>query len=234
MYVRKFTLSIVAAAAMGIGGSAYAADVYVPPVEASVAVPAPAAWDWTGFYLGLNAGYGWGLSDCVSCSPDANDFGIAGLFAGGQLGVNWQVGGLVLGVEADAQWSGISGSCSGAGDCNGPPQTTTQSIDWFGTVRGRVGFAAGQWMPYVTGGWAWGHGTRTTTSGGGDTATANHSGWAAGAGVEWMMAQGWTAKLEYQYINLGPAQYVFPNIGGPDPTVSLSTSTIRIGVNKLF
>jgi outer membrane immunogenic protein len=234
MSTRKLTLSLFAAAAMGFGGAAHAADVYVPPVEPEIAVPAPAAWDWTGLYFGVNAGYGWGHADCVSCSPDANDFPISGVFAGGQIGVNWQIGGLVVGVEGDAQWSGITGSCDGAGECNGPPQMTTQDLDWFGTVRGRLGFAAGQLMPYVTGGWAFGSGTRTTTSGGGDVATASHSGWVWGAGLEWMVSQGWTAKLEFQQLNFGASQYVFPNIGGPDPTVSMSVSTIRVGINKLF
>ena len=83
-----------------------------------------------------------------------------------------------------------------------PGPTVTQSLDWLGTIRGRVGYAMGAWMPYVTGGFAFGGGTRTTNIGS-QSATATHTGYVLGAGVEYAFSPQWTAKLEYQYLNLG-------------------------------
>src|SRR6185295_16446107 len=113
---------------------------------------------------------------------------------------NWQFGGgWVVGVEGDISWSGVYGVRS-------PPVapfTTTEDIDWFGTIRGRVGYAWGNWLPYFTAGWAYSSNTRTNSGGLGGTASANHSGWTVGVGAEWMFAQNWTAKAEYKYIDFG-------------------------------
>ncbi len=224
------TLALAAATTMAIIGVAAAADVTRP-----VFAPTAAGIDWSGFYLGFNGGGGFGQEDCESCSTGANDFSISGLFAGGQAGFNWQTGMMVLGIEGDIQLSSVHGLCNGSSECSGPPQLTVQDLDWFGTVRGRLGWlTGGDWMPYVTGGLAFGHGTRNTSSGGGDTATATHTGWVAGIGVERMLPMNWSAKIEYQYIDFGSANYVFPNIGGPDPDVSLTLHTLRFGLNKHF
>jgi outer membrane immunogenic protein len=231
----KLRLLALASAAIVIGTSASAADLgrRVAPVIAPA--PAPVVFNWTGLYLGVNGGGGWGDEDCESCSSGANDFSISGPFVGAQVGFNWQFSSIVLGLEADAQWSGITGRCNGAGgsnDCNGPPQLTVQDLDWFGTIRGRIGLALGNWMPYITGGWAYGSGTRDSSVAGSDS--ANHSGWAAGAGVEWAINRNWSIKAEYQYLDFGSRNYVLPG-PGPDPDVSMTAHTARIGVNfKLF
>jgi outer membrane immunogenic protein len=208
---------------------AYAADAVVeePVIIADV-------FSWTGFYVGANVGYGWGEADHqagTNSGTGINDFDIDGAFAGGQIGYNWQFNQIVLGAEADIQWSGIDGDC-GPGEC-GVPQSTEHEIDWFGTLRGRLGYAAGEWMPYVTGGYAFGDATRTTSSGGGASADANIDGWVAGAGVEWAFAPNWSAKAEYQYLDFGDERYVF-STPGFDPIVDLTIHTVRIGVNYRF
>ena len=244
MFVNLKLGTIGVAATLATVGVAWAADVpYVPPPAAPPAFVPAAAFDWNGLYFGVHGGGGFGKEDCTSCSPGppgANDFNISGPYVGGQVGVNWVAGGgLFLGAEADISWSGIDGLCNGSGvggaaSCNGPPQLTVHDIDWYGTVRGRVGFATGDWLAYVTGGWLYGQGTRNTSSGGGDTAVANHSGWTAGFGAERAIGAGWSAKGEYKYLAFGPRTYVFPNIGGPDPTVNLTAHTFELGLNRHF
>jgi outer membrane immunogenic protein len=220
-----------AVAACGMS-HAYAADAVVQPVEEVVVVD---TFSWTGFYVGANLGYGWGDSDHLA-GPDSgtgiNDLDIDGVFGGGQVGFNYQMNQFVLGVEADIQASGIEGSCV-AGVCGGGgPPDTSQEIDWFGTVRGRVGFAAGEWMPYVTGGYAFGEATRTTGAGGGASSDQGIDGWVAGVGVEWAFSPNWSAKAEYQYIDFGEETYDFPV--GFDPIVEQTINTVRIGVNYRF
>jgi outer membrane immunogenic protein len=217
-------------AAFGMG-HAYAADAVV---QEEVVVVAD-VYSWTGFYVGANVGYGWGDADHLAgpgSGTGINDLDIDGAFAGGQVGFNYQINQFVLGAEADIQWSDIEGSCV-AGVCGGGgPPDTAQEIDWFGTLRGRLGYAAGEWMPYITGGWAFGEATRTTGAGGGVSFDNDISGWVAGAGVEWAFAPNWSAKLEYQYLDFGDETYVFPV--GLDPIVDLSFSTVRVGLNFQF
>jgi outer membrane immunogenic protein len=232
--MNKITRLLGATAALATFGlgHAYAADAVVEPVEEVVVVD---AFSWTGFYLGANVGYGWGDADHQpgNGGTGINDFDIDGAFAGGQIGYNWQIDQFVLGAEADIQWSGIEGGCA-TGTCGGGviPQSTEHEIDWFGTVRGRLGYAAGEWMPYITGGYAFGEATRTTGAGGGAEADASIDGWVAGAGVEWAFAPNWSAKAEYQYLDFGDETYDFP--AGIDPVVDLTVNTVRIGVNYRF
>lgn len=224
-------LAVAGAFAACGAGHAYAADA-VAPVEEVIITE---AFSWTGFYVGANVGYGWGDADHLAgptSGTGINDLDIDGWLGGGQIGYNWQINQFVIGGEADLQWSGIDGGC-GTGTCGGGfiPQSTEHEVDWFGTLRARLGYAAGEWMPYVTGGWAFGEATRTTGIG---PASADNdlSGWVAGAGVEWAFAPNWSAKLEYQYLDFGDDAYDFP--AGLDPVVDLSFSTVRVGLNFRF
>lgn len=213
-------------------GAAQAADIVAPVEEAIIA---PDVFTWTGFYVGANVGYGWGEADHqagATSGTGINDIDIDGAFAGGQIGYNWQFDQIVIGAEADIQWSGIEGDCDDCGGGGQPPETSHE-IDWFGTIRGRLGYAMGEWMPYITGGYAFGEATRETASGGGSSFDNNIDGWVAGAGVEWAFAPDWSAKLEYQYIDFGDEEYAF-DVGGFDPVVDLQIHTIRVGVNWHF
>lgn len=218
------TLLLASAAVLVAAGAASAADVVRPAPARVIAAPVP-AFSWTGFYVGVHGGGGW--AESVSDNTPA-DFDLSGPFIGAQVGFNWQMSALVLGLEADASWSGIHG----VRVTSGPGGTTTQDIDWFGTVRGRLGFAMGTWMPYVTGGWAWGQGTRNNSTVGGVTASANHSGWTAGGGIEWAMTNHWTTKLEYKYIDLGSSFYNYPV--GTDTNVDITVHTVLLGINYKF
>jgi outer membrane immunogenic protein len=170
----------------------------------------------------------------------------SGFFGGGQVGYNWQVGQLVLGLEGDMSGSaieaklGADATASGIGSLSASAGT---KLDWFGTVRGRLGYVIRpDIMIYGTGGWAFGHTTSTATvtltPGGTFSASASNdkSGWAAGAGIEYAIAPFMTFKTEYLYVDLGTDQLFSTTIFGAPVSVSEQTRihTIKAGLNFKF
>jgi outer membrane immunogenic protein len=220
----KFCLKIAAAAAVSlIGAQAYAADL---PVKAPPVAPiTPAPLTWTGFYIGANIGYGWANVGAASFSNDLN-----GVIGGGQIGYNWQTGGLVLGVEGDFQGSGERRSDSGT--IGGIGFTVDQDIPWFATIRGRLGYAAGPWLFYGTGGAAWQNYKLSVTAPGGSVSdNATKAGWTAGGGVEWMFAPQWSLKAEYLYMDTGNTNVT---LFGTTFTGHARNNIARVGVNYHF
>ena len=146
--MKKYLLSGVAALGLLAAGAASAADLpsRKGPVVAPVYVP---AFTWTGFYVGANAGWGFGNMDSVGVSGFGD---LDGFVGGGQIGYNYQLGQIVLGLEADFQGADLKAGPSWAGlGIVGEGKT-----EWFGTVRGRVGYAFDRFLPYLTGGFAYG------------------------------------------------------------------------------
>lgn len=186
---------------------AAAADMSYPaPAPVASYAPAP-VFTWTGFYLGANAGYGWGEADA---SPDVDGF-LGGL----QAGYNWQgAGPLVFGVEADIQYADVSSSAF--------------TLDYFGTVRARIGYAFDQFLIYGTGGFAYGGGSYQLL---GLSNDRNHLGWTLGAGAEYALGGNWSVKGEYLYIDLGDETYA--SFLGPRD-VGMSANVLRAGVNYRF
>ncbi|WP_412774291.1 outer membrane protein [Nitrobacter sp.] len=182
--------------------SAQAADLAVkaPYYKAPVAP----VYDWTGFYLGVNAGLGLGrnqnriFGNGGGFSQYLAPFGALG---GGQIGYNWQtnsfLGPLVFGVEADIQGADMSDNRSNF------PVPYNQTLDWFGTARGRVGLVTGPTLTYLTGGYAYGHVNTTLTGVGAPPFSGNRDGWTWGSGVEAALGGNWTGKIEYLYLDLG-------------------------------
>ncbi|MBS0246199.1 MAG: porin family protein [Proteobacteria bacterium] len=222
---------IVAAASLAAATSAFAADLPARmPVKAPLYSPASVV-NWAGLYAGINAGYGWGTANFnqPATGLSTGDYRVKGGVFGGQLGYNMQVQKFVLGVETDIQWSGIKGSSTAAG-CATVCETKNS---WFGTTRGRVGMplgATGAWLPYVTGGVAYGD---VKVSDAGISRKSTRVGWTVGGGVETMFAPAWSAKLEYLYVDLGK----FTTVGdgtAPPFDVKYRTSIVRAGVNYHF
>jgi len=239
---------------------------------------------WTGFYAGVNGGYGWSgtdstvyaeaiyglnLANPTVATSAVKGFEKAGGFGGGQIGYNIQRGQFVYGVEADIQGSCIGGSASASATANDIASGTTVSsntsrnsgLDWFGTVRGRLGYAVDNALIYGTGGFAYGGvsgkasttlswlspgflpGTRPFTADTGATKT----GYAVGAGVEYALTPQWSVKAEYQYIGFGSSDgflgaHVF--LGNPvnpfNPAevrargyfnIEQNFNTVRVGLN---
>jgi outer membrane immunogenic protein len=264
--MKKILLGSVALIVMSV--PVLAADM---PVKVK---PLPPAWTWTGCYVGVNVGYGWAnfhKSDInrflfatgafASSHPDFS-FSDDGALGGGQIGCNWQYGQWVWGLEADLQVTSIEARDRLSGLFNSPPSAiffteAGSALRWFGTARARLGWTV--WpttLAYVTGGFAYGrvnsHLGFGTIVGGvvGAVGTAvnfddqYHYGWTVGVGIETKVAQNFTAKLEYLYVDLGSADYAFNNILiGGDSGVARSNFTwnqrvdmhvVRLGLNYQF
>lgn len=190
--MKKYLLASVAALGLVAAGAASAADL--PSRKGPIAAPVymPPAFTWTGFYVGANAGYGWG-------NVNTNGFGqvsdLDGFVGGGQIGYNYQMGQFVLGLEADLQGADLS-----SGNNLGLVGVKTE---YFGTVRARVGVAFDRFMPYITGGWAYGN-VKTSIPGIGFSSDRTHTGgYAVGAGLEYAVTNNIIAGVEYLYVDLG-------------------------------
>jgi outer membrane immunogenic protein len=236
---------IVLAAALALSaGPALAADLPAPPPPprapaAYVPVAAP-IYNWSGIYVGINGGYGfgdssWDLSSLGGAST--GNFDINGPLVGGTVGVNFQTGQFVFGVEADGDWADINGT---AGICN--PFTCQTSSDWLATIRGRVGYAFDRVLIYGTAGGAAGDvkGTFSGTLFGTPFSISSDSsefGWTAGGGSEDAITENLTAKVEYLYVDLGNGSLScsVATCGAPvSVPVSFEASLVRAGINFKF
>jgi len=174
--MKRFTLTACAsllAAAMAM--PSFAADLPRPAYKAQPYYVAP--FSWSGFYVGINGGYGFGKSNWTNTATgiSTGDFNLTGPLAGVTLGYNMQTGVWVWGLEADLDASWIKGSTTTA--CGGG--CSTQNT-WLGTARGRIGYAWDRWLPYITGGAAFGAIKMTPPAP--DTFTEKTKiGWTAGA-----------------------------------------------------
>jgi outer membrane immunogenic protein len=196
--------------------AAQAADLPMRP-EAPAPVVVQQVYNWTGFYVGVNGGYGWGSQDPLNIITDRFDrfsHGISGGAFGGTIGAQIQAGHVVMGLEADLDWANITGSsvttASLGGVLIGGPFNAKTNIDWESTVRARVGYASNNWLFYSTGGLALLGAKTTLTSASGAalcgavftncTPTNRQAGLALGAGIEYGLTPALSAKLEYLYI----------------------------------
>jgi outer membrane immunogenic protein len=214
--MKKLLLAGVGLIALGVG-SASAADIQRRAAPAPVYV-AP-AYNWSGAYIGINGGGGFGRSD-FGAPLSAGAFNTSGAVVGGTIGYNWQFSPWVLGLEGDIDWSSIRGS----GNCGG--FSCDVRNNWLATARGRVGYAWDRFMPYVTGGAAFGD-IRTSVAGLGSSTTTK-TGWTAGGGVEFAIAGPWTAKVEYLRVDLGRGGSIVGSDAG------YRTNIVRAGINYRF
>jgi high affinity Mn2+ porin len=197
-----------------------------PPIRSAI-------YDWTGFYVGGHFGYG-----DASFGPGTNPIPLQGVFlphsptgliGGFQAAYNRQFSNrLVLGVEADASFPSPIDIPRLA------PAPFNTSIDYVGTLRGRVGYAFGPWMPYLTGGFAWGHPHVIVNDDAGGLVTTlkgYQTGWTAGAGVEFAVSGNWSAKVEYDYIDLSRRTYDLGGFGLPGVNVDPRIHLAKLGLN---
>jgi outer membrane immunogenic protein len=196
----------------------------VSPLDAAIA---NSAHDWAGAYVGVNAGYAFGDFDTDgAATSDDPTYSGEGALGGFQIGYNRQLGSLVIGVEGDLQAADIENSTTGAG-----ATTTTTSLDWFSTARGRVGYAFDSTLFYGTGGLALG-GVETSVSGaGGDSDDKVLMGFAAGAGVEQAVTDNISLKAEYLYVDLQDKQF---ETGTNDTNAEWDGHVMRFGANLKF
>ncbi len=207
--MRRILLAVSMVTALAAGGAASAADIPGGPAPYYSSPAVNSVFSWAGPYVGVNLGYEWGSVSNSGADPS----GIAGGLLGGY---NWQYNNFVFGGEADVTFSG-------ADDTFAPYKF---SNPWFGTLRGRLGYAFSNVLVYGTGGFAFGD--LTATSAGIDE-THTLTGWTAGAGMEVGFTPNWSARVEYLYLDLSDQAYAITGTQN-----GLGASMLRFGVSYHF
>lgn len=216
--------------AVAMASPSFAADMPRPAYKAPLYV---APFSWSGFYVGINGGYGWGTSswtDPVS-GGTTGDFDVNGALAGGTLGYNLQTGSWVWGLEADLDYSWIKGADTTTTHC--VPLGCQTSLPWLATGRARIGYAWDRWLPFITAGAAYGDIKMTPPKPSGISEEQWKLGWTAGVGVEYAFMGSWSAKIEYLYVDLGTATCSAATCNN-DIDVGFKTNIVRAGLNYRF
>lgn len=255
--MRKSFLMTNILVAVLAGGAAQAADLATKVVTKAPVAP---AFSWTGFYIGAEAGYGWAKNSFSNSVDPLNpgtlrvgdaDYTLDGAMVGGQIGYNYQINNLVLGVEADAAWADISGSGSYfdgvANTCIQSNDPCSSKVKALGTITGRLGYAFDHLLVYAKGGAAWA--TFSHTAGNtetlqpvfsySDTTDSTRWGWTVGGGVEYAFTNNWSAKVEYNYADFGSSDVTFnftpaTFINPYKANVDQSLQVVKAGVNYRF
>jgi outer membrane immunogenic protein len=207
----------------------------------------PIPYNWSGFYIGGHLGGAWSNSDRSSFNTDTGALldsatqTATSFIGGGQIGFNWMFApNWLVGIEAD-----ISAADLSANDTTVTATTVNHAnkIDYFGTVRGRLGYAWQNWLLYGTGGYAWAHDTATRTQligtvnadtpGTVETPTNTLTGWTAGGGLEWGFAGNWSARVEYLFMDFGTDSFIYPGAHRRDD-YNTHVSVARVGLNYRF
>jgi outer membrane immunogenic protein len=222
--MNRFTATLLAGVAvLGFASASQAADLIVDYEPVAPGIVASGGWD--GAYVGVFAGYGWGTltEETGEYAPAGTEFEQAGWQLGVRAGADFTVSeAIVAGIVADIAWADIN-------DPDGGFDIDSSSVNWLGSVRGRLGFDGGMFLPYVTAGLAFANNTVTDTALDSDSQT--HIGWTAGAGVEFAVADNMSFNLEYRYSDYGSKNY---EISGADADFGLTSQAVTAGINFRF
>lgn len=208
------------------GTAAIAADL----PSLAPAAPPP-VFTWTGVYVTAQVGGAWGGAT-VDINGWNHGFGDTGAFGGLNVGYNYQVGAVVLGLQAEYNFAGITGNAFQY------PFGLTNSIRQFGSVDGRLGYAFNRFLVYAIGGFAYGD-IRHSIQPAGDSAlffASNAYGWDVGGGLEYALTDNWTARVEYRYYNWGTKGFT-ESVGAldfPFHTAKETLQTARVGLTYKF
>ena len=239
--MRKFLLSVVALTTLS-GVQAIAADM---PVKA-LPMATPVGYSWTGCFIGVAGGGVWGRSRHISGDVGTvgfnitNDYNMSGAIAGVEYGCNYQSGSWVFGTESDFSWTNLRGGANNIAPFNTTSISYTRE-HWLSTTRVRAGFLADpRLLIYATGGLATARVEAfvdATASGSGIAAESRTRwGWTAGAGAEYALGNGWSAKMDYLYVRLNNKEYFNPPPVGfaIRGNVPVDEHVFRLGVNYKF
>jgi outer membrane immunogenic protein len=246
--MNKILLAGFAVASLALGAlPAAAADIGNQPAYRAPTLT-PSYYNWTGFYVGGHVGGAWADKDWSQTFPggapfssNGTSFSADGFIGGGQIGYNWQTGNWVFGVEGDVSWSGQSGS--GVQAAPFTAWTSFTDVNWIGTVTGRVGYAWDRVLVYGKGGVAWANEDHSQAFNGVQVSSTSstHVGWTVGLGLEYAFGNNWSAKIEYDYIDLGTKNIGFAN-APPAPgaravdgfNIDQTMQQVKFGVNYRF
>jgi outer membrane immunogenic protein len=227
-------------------GAARAADLPAAPASNYYTVTPTPYYNWTGIYVGGNAGWIWsvqnnlGITDLTVPAFFGTSTSANGFAGGGQVGFNWFVyPNYVLGIEGD--YDAINASNSAV---VGDGSTRTDKLKNLTTIRGRLGLTADRVMFYLTAGGAWAQNQITRVQntaaaglpapGTSETVTTTRLGWTAGVGVEYALFSYVTMRLEYLYAGIGPSTYTLPISQARTSSPYEGISELRVGVNVKF
>lgn len=216
------------ATAADLGGSIKDTPYAPPPTY----VDRP--FSWTGLYVGAHVGYGWSQQDWdFALSAVSTNHDGSGWLAGGQIGYNWQIHRLVLGIEGDASSAWIDGSTS----CPNPAYSCSHSYDWLASIRGRAGITLNdnRTLLYATAGVAWTDISYATSGVGGVTSLSDRqTGYVVGGGIEHMLTERLSARVEYLYYGFGDITAPAGTLDAGTTRLEPSTQAVRFGLNYKF
>jgi outer membrane immunogenic protein len=219
--MRKLLILLAAFAAFPVA-AASAADMAPMPFKAPPA-PVPYTYNWTGIYLGGEAGGAWATSQATDITGGPsfpagtvdNPINYSGILGGVYGGANYQFNQIVVGIDGDYAWTSLQGTGSDISTVNAHIDDHADNINSIATVTGRLGYAINNWLLFAKGGWAWAgfSGNSTEYNAAGTTelivgsASSTRDGWTVGGGVEYGLAPHITAKLEYDYVDFATANF---------------------------
>lgn len=217
------TISITAFLALSFASSAVAADALAPLGQATAGVTNSTEFDWSGFYAGVNLGHGSGEGQSVFTLGGSDYYG--GFLGGVQAGYNFDIAGIVIGIEGDYQFADVKHRRDLGAGVKG-----AAGFNSFGTIRARVGADMGSFMPYLTGGVAYasmGYNIDTI-----NLSDSDHAwGGAVGAGIEAALTDNISFKAEYLYVHVRGAQVT---LAGFSTDFDAFQHAARAGVNFHF
>jgi outer membrane immunogenic protein len=226
---------LLAGALIAAATPSFAADLAPAPVEPIAPVVVP--FTWAGFYVGADVGYSWSQTDSdfsgagllpaapFSLSPDGD-----GVVGGVFVGYNAQFNQIVVGLEADIEAASNSGDDTAT--VLGVPFTASVDKNWQGSVRARLGYAIDNFLPYITGGVAFGDfDLKYSTPGLSVSDSKTFTGWTIGAGLDYAFTQNLIGRLEYRYTDYGDDNLT---AFGITDKVDIKDSTVRVGIAYKF
>jgi outer membrane immunogenic protein len=231
---------LFAGALIAAATPSFAADLAPAPIEpiAPIAIP----FNWGGFYVGADVGYSWSQTDTDFSGPTLAGAGIApfslspdgdGVVGGVFVGYKAQFNQIVVGLEADIEAASNSGDDSIFLTPLGVTGTSSVDKNWQGSVRARLGYAIDNFLPYITGGVAFGDFDVKATVPGFGTASDSKTftGWTLGAGMDYAFTPNLIGRLEYRYTDYGDDNVT---AFGVTDKVAIKDSTVRVGIAYKF
>jgi outer membrane immunogenic protein len=222
-----------------------AADLARPMATKAPPPAVVAVYNWSGIYIGGHLGYGWADPAIMPLvgGPITNHPLPNGALGGGQIGINWQAGAWIAGLESDASWGNLDDTRVCTQVLTGLTISCRGAPKYFGTIDGRIGYAMDRVLWYVKGGAAWSHEdftqagiTAPVCTGTPCNGSVFQWGWNLGGGVEYAFAPNWSAKIEYKYMDFGHADTVTVTNGTMSNVFQLTKTiqTVELGLNYRF
>lgn len=223
------SILLATAAVFATTSCSFAADVLTQE-------PVTSTYNWTGLYVGAQAGYEWARTSYTFNGPvPSGRFTPSGFVGGVYVGYNHQFDSpLVVGVEGDIEYANVKDSFNNP---FGNRSAGSADLRWQGSVRARVGYAFDRFLPYVTGGVAFGHFRFEggPAPGSLQSWTKTKTGWTIGAGLEYAFADRWSARVDYRYTDFGTASgNLAPAFPFVTESMKIRDHAVRVGVSYRF